>query len=192
MAKELKIGDIIGKGKRGIVRRVDWKGKECAVKIPNPNSDAICRIRNEGQWLKKLNKFGIGPKYYFSDDSLLVMEFIEGVHLSDFLKSCENKKIVARVLKEILNQCKIMDELKVNKLEMHRVTKNVIVSKNKPVLIDFERCKRVLVPKNVTQFFHFLMKLGYCKDKNKVMIELKKYKKNMNNSNFTSLKKLFF
>ena len=53
---------------------------------------------------------------------------------------------------------------------MHRVTKNVIVSKNKPVLIDFERCKRVLVPKNVTQFFHFLMKLGYCKDKNKVMI----------------------
>lgn len=186
------IGEIIGKGKRGIVRRGKWKGKDCAVKAPNPRSTAICRIKNEEQWLKKLNKFHIGPKYYFSDNSMIVMEFVDGIHLYNFLKSYNDKDTVIKVLKEILKQCRIMDKLKVNKFEMHRITKNVIVCKNKPILIDFERCKIVLQPKNVTQFCQFLMKQGIGKNKINILKALKDYKEDQTSANFTFLEKLFF
>ena len=135
--KNLEIGDIIGKGKRGVVKVGKYGGKACAIKIPNPKSEAVGRIGNEGFWLRKLNELGIGPKLYYFDEKLLVMEFLEGVHLSDFLKKNER----GTVLKNILLQCRKLDKAKVNKYEMHSVTKNVIVVKNKPVMIDFERCK---------------------------------------------------
>jgi putative serine/threonine protein kinase len=179
--KKLEIGKIIGKGKRGVVKVGKYGRKACAIKIPNPKSDAIGRIGNEGKWLRKLNEYGIGPKYYFSDDKTLVMEFLKGVHLCDFL-------IDNGVLKKIFLQCRIMDKLKVNKYEMHNITKNVIVVGKNPVLIDFERCKIVRDPKNVTQFCQFMIKKGFVVRSKNLVEVLKEYKKEMNEKNF---KKLF-
>ena len=75
---------------------------------------------------------------------------------------------------------------------MHRITTNVIVCKNKAVLIDFERCKIILHPKNVTQFCQFLMKRGIGKNKIKILKALKNYKDNQTQVNFISLRELFF
>jgi len=188
MAKRIIFGEIIGKGKRGIVRKGKYNGKGCAIKIVNPKSTAINRLENEANWLKKLNKKKIGPKFYYFDGSKLVMEYLDGVHLESYM---EDKNIVL-VLKKILKQCRIMDKLKVNKFEMHNITKNCIVVGKKPVLIDFERCKVSLEPKNVTQFCQFLLRKGFCKDKKMLLVALRKYKKNMSESNFTFLEKLFF
>jgi putative serine/threonine protein kinase len=185
--KELKIGKIIGKGKRGVVKAGKYGKKACAIKILNPKSDAVGRIENEGKWLKKLNAYGIGAKYYFSNDKMLIMEFLDGVHLCDF--SNDKKK---NVLKKIFMQCRVMDKLKVNKYEMHRITKNAIVVKNNPILIDFERCKIVKDPKNITQFCQFMIKKGFVK-KSKALIDiLKEYKKNMSEKNFKKISKMLF
>ncbi len=189
MAENKSFGKIIGKGKRGIVKLGRYRGKVCAVKIPNPKSDAVNRLETESYWLKELNKKGIGPKLYFSDEKSLFMEYLDGVHLSDYLVGCSDED---SVLKEILRQCRVMDKLKVNKFEMHRITKNVIVVNGKPVLIDFERCKRVLVPKNVTQFCQFLFKRGLCKDSAKLVKALQDYKKDLSDSNYERLFLLFF
>ncbi|MDP3916969.1 MAG: hypothetical protein Q8Q42_01635 [Nanoarchaeota archaeon] len=185
MAKEIEFGKIIGKGKRGIVYAGKFNEKICAIKVKNPKSTAIGRIENESRWLKIMNKHGIGPRYYCSFDNTLIMEHLEGVHLGKFRGG-------NAIFKKILLQCRTMDKLKVNKYEMHKINKNAIVVKNKPVLIDFERCKIVLEPKNVTQFCQFLIRKGLCKDKSKAIISMKKYKKNMCDETFTSLVKEFF
>lgn len=189
MAENKSFGKVIGKGKRGIVKLGKYQGKVCAVKVPNPKSDAINRLETERYWLEKLNGYGVGPKLYSSDKSSISMEYLDGLHLSDYLISGLK---VNSVLKEILKQCRVMDKLKVNKFEMHRITKNVIVVKDKPFLIDFERCKRVLFPKNVTQFAQFLLKRGLCKDDIKFVNVMQNYKKDMSESNYRKLFLLFF
>ena len=190
MSKEIIFGDVIGKGKRGLVMRGKYFGSDVAVKTVNPKSDAIGRLENEGKWLKRLNKKGIGPKFYFCDDGKLVMEFLDGVHLEDFIESNKNVKLI---LKDLMGQCRILDKMKVDKKEMHRITKNcIVINKNKPILIDFERCRTSLKPKNVTQFCHFLIKKRLCKDEKKAISALKNYKSKMTDENFIFLKKFFF
>jgi putative serine/threonine protein kinase len=188
MAKKLELGEVIGKGKRGVVRGCTFDGKKCAVKVPNVKSDAICRISNESYWLKRLNEYGIGPEFVYADSDVLVMEFLDGIHLVDYLKVEKDDEKIRKVFKKILKECRIMDKLKVNKLEMHRITKNAIVVGTNVVLIDFERCKRVLVPKNVTQFFQFLIKRGFVSS-SKVLKDLRKYKEDTSEMNFKVLEK---
>jgi putative serine/threonine protein kinase len=190
MVKNIILGKIIGKGRRGVVRRCVFSGNNYVAKVPNPKSDTIRRIENESCWLKKLNIFNIGPKFVFCDENVLVMEYLDGEHLCDFLKTCDEKS-ERKVLKKIMLQCRVMDKLKVNKFEMHRITKNAIVIRGDPILIDFEKCKIVLEPKNVTQFCQFLLKRGYG-NKTKCLKLLKNYKNNQTERNFISLKKFFF
>ena len=86
----------------------------------------------------------------------------------------------------------MLDKLKVNKFEMHRITTNVIVVKNNPVLIDFERCKRVLEPKNVTQFSQFLFKKGKYGNQEKLIKLLKEYKSDFSEKSYKELLLYFF
>ena len=70
---------------------------------------------------------------------------------------------------------------------MHHPVKHIIIGKNrKPVLIDFERCRKTEKPKNVTQFCQFLIgnlvrellsKKGIAIDKNKITGFARNYRK---------------
>jgi len=52
-----------------------------------------------------------------------------------------------------------MDKLGINKEEMHRPLKHIIINqKGKVVLLDFERCYLTEKPHNVTQFGDFLLR----------------------------------
>jgi len=59
-------------------------------------------------------------------------------------------------------------------------------------MIDFERCKRVEDPKNVTQFCQFLMKRGFGSNNKRMRDVLKKYKKELNDECFKDIVKFFF
>ena len=143
------------KGNRGVVYTGNYKNKKVAIKIEKKESTAICRIKNEANFLKILNKSKIGPKFLFAEDSFMVSEFAEGLAIKEFiLKS--GKKEILRVFKNVFEQCIVIDELGINKEEMHRPIKHIIVGK-KIVMIDFERCHYAKQPKNVAQFLQFLI-----------------------------------
>lgn len=135
-----------------------------AIKSALEESQAIGRIENESKWLKILNQKGLGPRLWFSAENYLVESFIEGKPILDWLgdKETVSSDIIA-VLKEILKQCYILDELKVNKEEMHHPLKHIIITakhtKPVPVMIDFERCKETDNVKNVTQFVEFIIRI---------------------------------
>ena len=185
------------KGHRGLLFTGISKNKKTAVKAKNPKSHAFGRVENEVNWLKRLNKRNIGPKLLFSDEDYFVYEFIEGDFIIDYIKKSGRKKI-KKALKNILNQLLILDELKVDKEEMHHPVKHIIVAKGKPYFIDFERCHYSQSPKNVTQFCQFLMsgRLNSILQNKKItidragLVELAKiYKNSPNKPNFKILKK---
>lgn len=145
--------ELFARGKRGLIFIFKKSGRNIAIKIKNPRSKAENRIQNEIRFLKILNKYKIGPKLLSSGKDYLCYEFVRGKTLKDYLK--ENR-LTESLEKEILRQCKIMDKLRINKEEMHKPLKNIIIKNNMPILVDFERCHFTQRPKNINQFREFL------------------------------------
>ena len=165
------------KGKRGKI----YVEKGIAIKKLIPK-----RVEKESSWLKILNKYGIGPKLIGVEKDYFKYKFINGDFILDYFKSNNPKPVII----DILKQCRIMDKLKMNKLEMHNPYKHIIIENKKPIMIDFERAYKTEKPKNVTQFCQFLMSkrvqeiLKWKINKKELIRLLKQYKKNETEINF--------
>ena len=187
------------KGKRGFIYTAKLGKKKIAIKEKNPESKAQSRIEFEAYWLKKLNKYKIGPKFIFFKDNSLAYEFVEGIFIEEFIEN-STKRDIKKVLINLFNQMFLLDELGINKEEMHHPYKHIIITKKtKPVLLDFERANNTEKPSNVTQFCQFitstnlhslLNKKGFKIDISKVRAAARKYKHNINKKNFKEIIKL--
>ena len=104
-----------------------------------------------------MNKHNIGPKLYSCNEEHVEMEYIDGTLITDYIGQ-ESKRNIKKVFKEVLAQCRTLDKLSINKYEMHHPIKHIIIRNNKPIMIDFERCKKTIKPKNVTQFCEFIIR----------------------------------
>jgi len=180
----------LSKGKRGVIYTASYNGKKVAIKTKNKDSFAVGRIENEFKTLKKLNKCGIGPKVLLfhkgkKDGSYMLYKFVEGEFILDYIEKNQNAKLVSSLLRKIFYQLYKMDKLGINKEEMHRPIKHIIISKNKPVMIDFEKAYATDNPHNVTQFMQFLtrkdcslllIKSGIKIELKNVISSAKKYK----------------
>ncbi|MBS3128451.1 methyltransferase [Candidatus Woesearchaeota archaeon] len=140
------------KGKRGFLYTAKKKQKKYVVKIKNPQSKAQNSITNEARWLKLLNTKKIGPHYQEQGNNHVLYSFVPGTFIGEWINQQNNKEKIKKVLISCLQQCRTLDLLKIDKEEMHHPFKHIIISKNKPVFLDFERCSKVKKPKNVTQF----------------------------------------
>ncbi|MBS3133808.1 hypothetical protein J4214_01085 [Candidatus Woesearchaeota archaeon] len=181
--------EYLDKGHQGII--YTNSERNIIIKISNKN-----KVSKETNWLKKLNKYNLGPKLISARDEYLMMEHINGKRILDYIK-CADKTEILRLIKEVMAQCRILDKLKVNKAEMHHPVKHILVNK-KVTLIDFERCHRTKNPKNVTQFCHFILsneKILLEKDinigKNEFIRLVKNYKHNQTEKNFSLLLRFF-
>ncbi len=195
-----KITDVkkFAKGKRGIIFVGKLKNKKVAIKVKRKDSFAKGNIANEVKWLKILNKKNIGPKLINKGKDYFIYEFIDGQFISDFINSCKNKKRVLAIIKKVMEQCRKLDKLQVNKEEMHHPYKHIIIRNNNPVMVDFERCKKTKKPKNVTQFCQFLVSgyflellrtKGIRLNRSEILLAAKDYKRNKNDERFSELTK---
>jgi len=189
----LKNKEYLAKGKRSIVYKGIFKGKKAVLKIINKNAPPNI-IKNETKWLKKLEKYKICPKLYKEGKNYMICEFVKGKKIMDWIEE-HNKKEIKNIIQEILKQCRILDKLKVNKKELQRPVKHILVGKTAK-MIDFERSKETEHPKNVTQFCQFLTsknmkrileEKGIKIKKDELIPLLKKYKRNQNEKNFKNL-----
>ncbi len=190
--------EYLSKGKRGVVYTTERDGRKIAVKKKRSDSQAEMVLKKEAEFLKKLNKEGIGPEFIELEDDALVMEFVEGETIEEFLKNRENdRKEVIQVLKSVFDQCRTMDELRINKQEMTNPYKHIIIDKDlHPVIIDFERCLYTKKPKNVTQFCQYVTRTrtrqlladrGITIDKNKIRKLAKEYKEKLSEKSYSRI-----
>jgi len=170
---------FLAKGKRSEVYTGKLNGKKVAVKISK-------RAKIESKWLRLLNKHKIGPKLIKTEKNKMIYEFVEGKRIGECLKN----KNIKEIIRKVLEQCRILDKLKIDKKELVNPYKHILVNKKKVVMIDFERCHKVKKGKNVTQFGEYLMR-NKLVDRKKFTKLLKDYKKNQIGKNFKKIL-LFF
>lgn len=206
--KEIK---KFAKGHRGIIYTAKVKNKKIAIKTKLPESAAIGNIEREAEWLRLLNKKGIGPKLLFIDKNFFCYGFAEGKLIKDFIPKATKPKI-KKVLTEILKQCFILDQMKINKEEMHHPVKHIIIGKKvilidakksktsgiskttNVVLIDFERASKSLKPHNISQFCQYIInqrnilnKKGFKISKDKIIKLAKLYKEDISKTNLNNI-----
>jgi len=144
------------KGHRGLIYTGKFKSEKVAVKIQRQDIEAKNTVNNEINQLNKLNKKGIGPTLLFGGKDFFGYKFVEGELILDALIT-RTKPQIQNILLDLFNQCFILDQLGLNKEEMHHPLKHVLISKkNKVTLLDFERCKHSIKVKNVTQCCQFI------------------------------------
>ena len=186
--------EFLAKGKRGIVYTKEFNGKIVVVKKENPNSTAIARIETEARILQEVNKLGIGPQYISHTSDEVVMEFIQGKRIGEFIITAEKQEIT-EVLINVMNQCFLLDKSNLSKEEMHHPHKHILIGK-RVVMLDWERSHKTLKPTNVTQFCQYITSSNFGKVIKEKGIDISKfeiiqlakiYKENINKNNIKKI-----
>ena len=110
----LQIGKcrILGKGYVGMVLLAKKEGNVVALKIRRTDSPRK-NMTNEAKLLKIANKTDVGPKFIQNSKNFLIMEFIDGEKIIDWVKRSKIKsKDMRSVLNNILRECHMLDNAK--------------------------------------------------------------------------------
>ena len=148
---------FLARGHKGVVYVANYScaGRTGRVAIK------ICRdggARQEERWLRRCNELGIGASlvsYEWKD--CVAMEYVEGPSIGEALDGAVPPGVLFKALRDLLGQCARLDERGIDKREMNRCQKHVIVSREgKSTLLDFERCQESAKPSNVTGLAQYL------------------------------------
>ncbi len=150
-----KLG-VIGKGCVSVVVKASTSFGILALKIRRTDANRLS-MKREAKMQSMANSIGVGPKLFDATDDFLLMEFIEGCSIIEWLKRIEEYKIerIRRVVKELLDQCYRMDKLNLDHGELSDPSKHVIISEN-PVIIDFESSSVSRRVSNLTKIVQYL------------------------------------
>lgn len=191
---------VLGKGCIGIVVMAYKKDERVALKIRRVDADRT-RMQHEAKMLKKANSVNIGPKLLDVSDNFLIMEFIEGVLLPEWINTLRErgtKSKVQRVLQAVLEQSWSLDELCLDHGELSRAPKHILIdASEKPWIVDFETASVNRKVSNVTSICQYLFvgsqvakttekKLGKI-DKKELLQVLRNYKQERTRGNFDKI-----
>jgi len=191
---------VLGKGCVGIVVIAYRKDEKVAMKIRRVDADRL-KMQHEAEMLKKANTVNIGPNLLDVSDNFIVMGFIEGMLLPEWinvLKGKGTKSRVERVLRDVLEQSWSLDELGLDHGELSRAPKHIIVDADeKPWIVDFETASVNRRVSNVTSICQYLLvggqiakaiqkKLGRV-DRTKLIQALRGYKQERTRESFEKI-----
>ena len=143
---------ILGKGYVGVVVLAKKGTKDIAIKIRRLDSQRK-EMKNEAKLLKIVNSINVGPKLYDSSKNFLVIEYLDGEKIGDWVKNLSGKGSVNKLkstIKSILEDCYKLDNIGFDHGELSSISKHVIVGKKKATLIDFESSSTKRRVSNVT------------------------------------------
>jgi putative serine/threonine protein kinase len=155
---------IAGKGCVGIVVKAKARGQVCALKIRRTDANRET-MDNEVLLHKMANSACVGPSLEEHTKNLIVMEFVAGQSIIDWVESnnvTESKMWTLAVA--ILEQCFSLDIAGLDHGELSRLTRHVIVS-DRPYIIDFESASTTRKTCNVTAAAQSLLLYGIVANK---------------------------
>ncbi len=150
---KLQVGtiSILGKGYVGIVVLGKIGRKKVAVKIRR-NDSPRKNLKREAELLKITNQSNVGPKLIDFSKNFLVMEYLEGEKIGDWVASLKKRGSSSQlktIIKKILEDCYKLDRIGLDHGELSNIVKHVIVG-NKTTIIDFESSSMDRKVSNVT------------------------------------------
>lgn len=142
---------VLGKGYTGVVVLAKRRRKRVALKIRRTDSPRDSMAK-EIMLLKAANKAKVGPKFIEGSKNFVVMEYLDGKKIQDWINDLKGKESVVKlksVIKKILQDCHRLDSLGLDHGELSNITKHVIVGKS-ITIIDFESSSLERRVSNVT------------------------------------------
>lgn len=191
---------VLGKGCVGVVVAAHTETEKVALKIRRTDADRA-GMQREADMLRRANSIGVGPPLLSVSDNFLLMQFAEGLLLpkwAETLRGRGAKARIRRVLRDVLEQCRRLDEAGLDHGELSRAPKHVIVSsEDRPVIVDFETASIMRRTSNVTSICQYLFlgsqlaktlftRLGEI-EKEALIAALRNYKLERKDQNFTKI-----
>jgi putative serine/threonine protein kinase len=192
---------ILGKGYVGVVVLGKKGNKKIAIKIRRLDSQRN-EMKSEARLLKLVNTVNVGPQLYDVSKNFLIMEYIEGDKIGDWIQSLNgvgSSKKLKSTVRSILEDCYRLDQMGFDHGELSSISKHIIIGKSKPTLIDFESSsinRRASNVTSVTQAIFIgsgiakkVQKIYKIPPKQKIIDMLRIYKQEQTLENFESLLK---
>lgn len=169
---------VVGKGSRGVAVLCQFSGREAVVKIRRLDSPVDSMV-GEAEKQLRANEAGVGPKVFAYNDDAILMEYIQGRTLEEFLKEDPDEEIVKKIFYRILVKCFRLDVVLLSHNQLRDASTHVIVKVNgEAEIIDFSHAKVSPFPKNVSQFISYVInRLEWCGDKRVLYRLLVEYKR---------------
>ena len=190
---QLQKANIIGKGSVGLVTLVKHKNKLLALKIRRTDANRM-NMYDEVLYQSLANSIGIGPFLVNFSENFILMEYIKGSNIERWYNLQTSNKKLLRCTNAILQQCFLLDCLKLDHGQLSRLDRHIVVSPNGlPTILDFETSSTKRRSSNVTSvsqsiFLHgpIHTKLGDAinKERTDIIKSIKEYKKHMNHEKF--------
>ena len=193
---------ILGKGYVGIVILAKKRNKIIALKIRRLDSQRS-EMRSEAKLLRLANLVNVGPKLYDVSKNFLVMEYLEGDKIEDWIQSLKgtgSSKKLKSVVRIVLGDCYRLDQMGFDHGELSSISKHVIVGKSRSTLIDFESSsvnRRVSNVTSATQAIFIgsgiakkVQKIYKIPPKEKIIDVLRIYKQEQTRRNFEDILKI--
>jgi len=150
---------VLGKGCVGIVVEARVDNKKVALKIRRVDADRH-GMQHEAEMLKTANRVGVGPRLIGTSENFLLMEFVEGTLLPKWLENLKGtgtRNRIRQVLRNVLEQCWLMDETGLDHGELSRAPKHIIIGRDdKACIVDFETASVQRRVSNVTSICQYL------------------------------------
>jgi predicted Ser/Thr protein kinase len=150
-------------GRRGRVLTARVCGVCVAIKVSREDVNIPAFTENEGKYNEVANEVGVGPELYYYDADMVVREHVQGFRFGDWAR-CRSllDGQTESVLCEVFDQCFRLDQRGLHRPELSRPKKDILVSADGPVIIDFERCRFDEQPANVLGFAECVLGEGYA------------------------------
>ncbi|TLY05291.1 MAG: serine/threonine protein kinase [Thaumarchaeota archaeon] len=192
---------VLGKGYVGVVVLSRKGKKEVALKIRRIDSSRS-EMGNEAKLLKLANQVNVGPKLIDSSKNFIIMEYVEGKKIIDWVKELKGKGSAAKLkatVRKVLDDCYNLDRIRLDHGELSYIHKHVIVG-NSPCIIDFESASTNRRTSNVTSatqsifigsgLANLVKKITRVPDRKRLIASLKKYKHDQSRKNFDVVLKI--
>jgi putative serine/threonine protein kinase len=192
---------ILGKGYVGVVVLSRLHKKGVALKIRRIDSSRS-EMKSEAKLLKLANKVSVGPKLVDSSKNFIIMEYVEGKKITDWVRELKGKGSAAKfksVIRQVLEDCHTLDKIHLDHGELSYIHKHVIVGKS-PCIIDFESASTNRRTSNVTSatqsifigsaLSNIVKNIIKIPNKKKIIEPLKKYKHDQSRENFDEILKI--
>jgi len=192
---------ILGKGSVGLVTLVKNRRKFFVLKIRRTDANRI-NMYDEVVYQSLANSIGIGPFLVNYSENFILMEFVRGLNILDWYgrKNTEIDRILKCTV-SILEQCFLLDCLKLDHGQLNRTDRHIIISKQgNPTILDFETSSTRRRPSNVTSISQGIFLHGPIFSRLKGTIDndrshsircIKDYKMDMRREKFEKILSLF-
>src|SRR5579885_2486298 len=192
---------VLGKGYVGVVVLSRLGKKDVALKIRRIDSSRQ-EMKSEAKLLKIANKAGVGPKLVDSSKNFLIMEYVEGKQIMNWVRELKGRGSAAKlksIVRQVLEDCYSLDMIHLDHGELSCIHKHVIVGKT-PCIIDFESASLNRRTSNVTSatqsifigsgLSNIVKKIIKIPNTKKMIESLKKYKHDQSRKNFDNVLKI--